>query len=134
MSFSNATETTLSAKIFTATAISWDAATQFDIHLHTADPGEGGTSATNEATYTSYSVATVQRNATDWTVTGGSTVNDNLIQFPQCTGGSNTITHVSITPNASTEIIVSGALNASVSVSSGIQPQFAAGSLTITID
>lgn len=134
MSFSNATETTLSAKIFTATAISWDAATQFDIHLHTADPGEAGASTANEATYTSYTAVTVNRNATDWTVSGGTTTNDNLIQFPQATGGTNTITHVSITPNGSTEIIVSGALNASVAVSSGIQPQFAAEALTITID
>lgn len=134
MSFSNATETTLSAKIFTATAISWDDATQFDIHLHTADPGEAGASTANEATYTSYTAVTVNRNATDWTVSGGTTTNDNLIQFPQATGGTNTITHVSITPNGSTEIIVSGALNASVAVSSGIQPQFAAGALTITID
>lgn len=134
MSFSNATETTLAAKIFTATAISWDAATQLDIHLHTADPGEAGTSATNEATYTSYAVATVARATSDWTVTAGVATNDNLIQFPQCTGGSNTITHVSITPNGSTEIIVSGALNASVAVSSGIQPQFAASALSITID
>lgn len=134
MSFSNATETTLSAKIFTATAISWDAATELDIHLHTADPGEGGTSATNEATYTSYALVTVDRTATDWTVAGGVTTNDNLIQFPQCTGGTNTITHVSITPQGSTEIIVSGALNASVAVSNGIQPQFAATALSITID
>lgn len=134
MSFSNATETTLSAKIFTATAISWDAATEFDIHLHTADPGEGGTSATNEATYTSYAVVTVDRAATDWTVTGGVTTNDNLIQFPQCTGGTNTITHVSITPQGSTEIVVSGALNAPVAVSNGIQPQFAINALSITID
>lgn len=134
MSFSNATETTLSAKIFTATAISWDAATDFDIHLHTADPGEAGASTANEATYTSYAVVTVPRNATDWTVSGGTTTNDNLIQFPQCTGGTNTITHVSITPNASTEIIVSGALTASLAVSNGIQPQFAANALSIAID
>lgn len=134
MSFSNATETTLSAKIFTATAISWDAATEFDIHLHTADPGEAGNSSTNEANYTSYALVTVNRSAADWTVSGGTTTNDNLIQFPQCTGGTNTITHVSITPQGSTEIIVSGALNSSVSVSNGIQPQFAASALSITID
>lgn len=134
MSFSNATETTLSAKIFTATAISWDAETQLDIHLHTADPGEAGTANTNEATYTSYAEVTVERNATDWTVSGGTTTNDLLIQFPQCTGGTNTITHVSITPNASTEIIVSGALTSSLAVSNGIQPQFAASALSIAID
>lgn len=134
MSFGNATETNLSAKIFTATALPWDSATEFDIHLHTADPGESGASTANEATYTSYAVVTVDRSAADWTVSGGTTTNDNLIQFPQCTGGSNTISHVSITPQGSTEIIVSGALNASVSISSGIQPQFAASALTITID
>lgn len=134
MSFSNATETNLSANIFKATALPWAAATQLDIHLHTADPGEGGTSATSEATYTSYALVTVNRSAVDWSVAGGVTSNINLIQFPQCTGGANTITHVSITPNASTEIIVSGALNASVSVSNGIQPQFAASALTITLD
>lgn len=134
MSFSNATETTLSAKIFTATAIPWDAATQFDIHLHTADPGEAGNSTTNEATYTSYAPVTVERNATDWTVSGGTTTNDLLIQFPQCTGGTNTLTYVSITPQGSTEIIVSGALTASLAVSNGIQPQFAASALSIVID
>lgn len=134
MSFGNTTETDLSSLIFTASALSWAAATELDIHLHTADPGEGGTSATSEATYTSYAVVTVDRAATDWTVTGGVTTNDNLIQFPQCTGGNNTITHVSITPQGSTQIIVSGALNSSVTVSNGIQPQFAASALSITID
>lgn len=134
MSFSNATETTIAAKLFTATAISWDSATELDIHLHTADPGEGGNSSTSEATYTSYAPVTVNRSTADWTVTGNTTTNDNLIQFPQCTGSTNTITHVSITPEGSTEIIVSGALSASLSVSNGIQPQFSSSSLSIVLD
>lgn len=135
MSFSNATETNLSAKIFTATALPWDAATDFDIHLHTADPGEAGASTANEATYGSYAVVTVARSTSGWTVSGGDTTNDNTIAFPTCTSGTNAITHVSITPSGSTEIIVSGALNGGgVSVSTGIQPQFAANALTITID
>ena len=134
MSFSNATETTIAAKLFTATAISWDSATELDIHLHTADPGEGGNSSTSEATYTSYAPVTVNRSTADWTVSGNTTTNDNLIQFPQCTGSTNTITHVSITPEGSTEIIVSGALSASLSVSNGIQPQFASSSLSIVLD
>lgn len=134
MSFSNATETNLGALLFIATALPWAAATQLDIHLHTADPGEAGNSTTNEATYTSYALVTVNRSAADWTQTGPTTTNDNLIQFPQCTGGSNTITHVSITPQGSTEIIVSGALSASLNVSNGIQPQFAASALSITLD
>lgn len=134
MSKSNATESDLLALAFTATALPWAAATQLDIHLHTADPGEAGTSATSAATYTSYAPVTVARAGTDWTVAGNTVTNDNLIQFPQCTGGSNTITHVSITPNGSTQILYSGALNSSLAVSNGIQPQFAAGALSITED
>ncbi len=132
MSKSNATETDLLAKVFTATALPWDAATQLDIHLHTADPGEAGTSATSEATYTSYAAVTVSRSGSAWTVSGSTVTNDNLIQFPQCTGGANTITHVSITPNASTQILYSGALSSSLAVSNGIQPQFAASALAIS--
>lgn len=134
MSKSNATETDFLALTFTATALPWAAATQLDIHLHTADPGEAGNSSTSEATYTSYTAVTVSRSGSAWTVTGNTVTNDNLIQFPQCTGGTNTITHVSVTPNASTQILYSGALNSSLSVSSGIQPQFAASALSITED
>lgn len=132
MSKSDATETALLSYIFTATAPAWAAATELDIHLHTADPGEAGVSTTSEATYTSYALVTVNRTTADWTVTGDTATNDNLIQFPQCSGGSNTITHVSITPQGSTTILYSGALSSSLSVSSGIQPQFAAGALDIT--
>ena len=134
MSKSNATESDFLALTFTATALPWAAATELDIHLHTADPGEAGISTTSEATYTSYAAVTVDRAATDWTVTGNTATNDNLIQFPQCTGGSNTITHVSITPQGSTQILYSGALNSSLAVSNGIPPQFAAGALSITED
>jgi len=134
MSKGNTTENDILAKIFTATALPWYAATDLEIHLHTADPGEAGVSTTSEATYTSYAAVTVSRSGTGWTVTGNSCANDALIQFPQCTGGSNTLTHVSITPASSTQILYSGALNASLSVSSGIQPQFAVSALTITED
>ena len=42
--------------IFNGTAYSWNAVTALDIHLHTATPGVGGTSATNEANYTNYTL------------------------------------------------------------------------------
>lgn len=132
MSKSNATETAVLSYIFTATAPSWAAATGLDIHLHTADPGEAGVSTTSEATYGGYALVTVNRATSDWTVTDDTATNDNLIQFPQCTSGSNTITHVSITPEGSTTILYSGALSSSLSVSAGIQPQFAAGALDVT--
>jgi hypothetical protein len=132
MSKGNTTENDLVNYIFKSTAIPWAAATQLDIHLHTADPGEAGTSTTSEATYTGYAAVTVNRNAGAWTVSGNQASNAGLVQFPQCTGGSNTITHVSITPNASTQILYSGALGSSLGVSNGIQPQFAASALAVT--
>jgi len=134
LSKSNATETDLLAKVFKATALPWDAASDLEVHLHTADPGEAGTTATSEATYTSYAAVTVARSAVGWTVAGNTASNAALIQFPQCTGGSNTITHVSVSPASSTQILYSGALSSSLSVSNGIQPQFAIGALTISED
>ena len=133
MSKGNTTETDMLAKVFKATALSWDAATDLDLHLHTADPGEGGTSATSEATYTSYALVTVARSGAAWSGTNPVS-NAALIQFPQCTGGTNTITHVSITPSGSTQILYSGALSASLAVANLIQPQFAIGSLAIAED
>lgn len=133
MSKGNTTEADILAKVFKATAISWDAATDLDIHLHTADPGEAGNSSTSEATYTSYAAVTVDRDGTAWTGTNP-IQNGAIIQFPQCTGGTNSVTHVSVTPSGSTQILYSGALTAPLTVSSGIQPQFAAGALTVAED
>ncbi|UOF80559.1 hypothetical protein [Caudoviricetes sp.] len=106
------------------------------IALHTSDPGEAGNASTNESAYTSYARVAVARDAGGWTVSGNSATNAALIQFPECTGGSETITHVSITTASSgtSKILYSGALSASRSVSSGIQPQFAANALTVTED
>lgn len=106
------------------------------IALHTADPGEAGTQATSEATYTSYARVAVERTGSGWTVSGNQASNTSLIQFPQCTGGSNTITYVSVGTDSSgaTEILYSGALNSSLSVTNLIQPQFSAGALVIQED
>lgn len=134
MTKGNTTENDVISAIFHGTAFSWAAETDLDIHLHTADPGEAGTSATSEATYGSYALVTVLRDATGWDVAGNQASNDDLVQFPQCTSGTNTITHVSITPGNSTQILYSGALSSSLAVSTGIQPQFAAGALVITED
>ncbi len=134
MSLGNTTENDLLRLIFNADALSWAAVTELDLHLHTADPGEGGTSSTSEATYGGYALVQTDRDSGGWTVSGNQAVNAILMQFPQCTSGSNTITHVSITPRASTQIIASGALSSSIPVSAGIRPQFEAGQLTMTMD
>lgn len=136
MSKGNTTENDFLAYVFNATAFSWNGNTNLYVSLHTADPGEAGNQTTSEATYTSYSRVTVARNSGGWTVSGNTAQNTALIQFPQCTGGSNTITHVAVgTATSGTgQILYSGALTSSLSVSSGIQPQFAAGALSLTED
>ena len=74
--------------------------------------------------------------ATAWTDGGSTFSNAALIQFGACTAGSNTITHFAVVDTASGAVamMISGALSASLNVSAGIQPQFAAAALTITAD
>jgi len=104
--------------------------------LHTGDPGEAGDQTTSECAYTSYARIAIARTVGGWTVATNTSTNAALAQFPECTGGSETITYVSIgTLSAGAGVILySGALTASRSVSSGIQPQFAASALTVTED
>lgn len=106
------------------------------VSLHTADPGETGDQTTNETSYTSYARVAVARSAGGWTVSGAAVSNTALVQFPQCTGGSATLTHVGVGTDASGagKLLYSGALASSLAVSSGIQPQFAAGDIDVTED
>lgn len=136
MSKSNTTENDFMLYTFNGTAISWNGNTNLYVALHTADPGEAGNQTTSEATYTSYARVTVARTSGGFTVSGNQASNTALIQFPQCTGGTNTITHVSVgtATSGAGQILYSGALTASLSVSSGIQPQFSVGALVITED
>lgn len=112
------------------------AAGSFWISLHTADPGETGSQTTSEASYTGYARVSVNRTAGGWTRSVSTISNTALVQFAQCTGGSATVTHFGI-GNDSTgagNLIFKGALTSSLSISNGIQPQFSAGQLTVTVD
>jgi hypothetical protein len=108
----------------------------FYISLHTADPGEAGTQSTSEASYTGYARVAVARTSGGWTRTSSTVENTALVQFAQCTGGSSTVTHFGIgTDSTGTgNLLMKGALSASLSISNGIQPQFAAGAMTATVD
>ena len=136
MSKSNVTENDFMLYTFNGTTISWNGNTNLYIALHTADPGEAGTQTTSEATYTSYARVTVARTSGGFTVSGNQASNAALVQFPQCTGGTNTLTYVSVgtASSGAGQILYSGALTSSLAVSSGIQPQFSIGSLVITED
>lgn len=107
------------------------------VALHTADPTAAGTQSSNEVTYTSYARVAVARTSAGWTISGSSptqVTNTALISFPQCTGGTNTITFfsVGIQSSGATKILYSGAVTPSLAVSNGITPQINASTLVIT--
>ena len=136
MSASNDLENDLMEYIFKNTSPSWDAAGSLYVSLHTGDPGEAGTQTSSESAYTSYARVAVARSGSGFTVSGATASNAAIINFPQCTGGSETITHFGIgTASSGTgKLLYSGALTASRAISSGITPQVAIGALSITVD
>lgn len=107
----------------------------FYISLHTATPDETGTQTTNESAYTSYARVSVARSTAGWTVASGVADNDAAISFPACTGGSSTVTHFGIGSDSSGtgNLFMYGSLSASLAVSSGITPEFAAGALDVSL-
>lgn len=134
MSKSNTTENDVLAANLKGTDPSWRANANRWVALHTADPGEAGTAVSSEAAYTNY--ARVQVPVADWTDGGSIFSNTNLLQFPQCGVTGATITHCSIVTTASGagQILYSGPLNDPLTVANLIQPQFAAGALTVSED
>ena len=146
MSMSNASETNLLLILFNNT--DWAnfgdaaglqnsaAAGSFYVALHTADPGDAGKQSTNEVSYTGYARIAVARTAGGWTVSGNQVSNTATVQFGECTAGSATATHFSVglLTSGAGDILYSGALSASRSISSGITPLFNAGALQGTID
>ena len=130
------------ALIFNATA--WADIAQNDgsgpltdlyLSLHTATPGVGNNQTTNETAYTNYVRIAVERTTSGWDVPdSGATANAALAQFAQCGVTGATITHVAIgtASSGAGTVLYAGALSSSLAVANGIQPQFAAGALTVT--
>jgi len=143
MSKGNTFENDLMKLVFQATAIAnladnaaTSPNTNLYVSLHTDDVGEAGNQTANEATYTGYARVAVARSNAGWTVTDNSVTNAAAITFPQCTGGTNTISHFAV-GTASTgagKVLYKGALTASLAVSNLIIPEFATGTMTISED
>lgn len=110
--------------------------TNLYISLHTADPTEGGNQQSSECAFGSYARVAVVRSGSGWTVSGNQASNAATISFPECTSGSETVTHVGIgTLSSGTgQLLYKGALSSSRAVSSGITLQFAIGALVVTED
>lgn len=134
MSMSNATETDTLNVHLRGTDPAYRAGATNYLALFTADPGEAASLAA-EATYTGYARVALTK-ASSWTGTASPFVNTNLIQFGACTAGASAVTHFAVVDTASGAVsqMISGALSATLSVSAGIQPQFAAGALSIAAD
>lgn len=132
MSMSDTTEIAALAAFLQGTDPAYRAgATQY-LALFTGDPGESASLAA-EANYTGYARVALTK-ATAWTGGGNPFTNAALIQFGACSAGSNAITHFAVVDTASgaVNMMISGALSGTLNVSSGIQPQFAAGALAIS--
>lgn len=115
---------------------SWGGATILYGSLHSGAVGLGGNQTTNEIAYTGYArIALLRNNVTgEFAVaSGGSTSNQNLLQFGNATAGSFpiTATHVAIgeNPSGAGTVIATGALVSSAVLNLNSNPQFPVGNL-----
>lgn len=146
MSLVNTAETDLLELIFQA--VTWNniaendstsPATNFYVSLHTASPGETGSQTTSETTYGSYARQAVARTTAGWTVSGNTADNAGAITFPEATSGPSTVTHwgIGLSLTGAGTLLAYGTVDTPTSglvVNTGVQPQFAAGALDITLD
>jgi hypothetical protein len=141
MSISNTTESAILVLVFNATT--WanyaqnGATPEANIicALHTADPGEAGTQATSETTYTSYARVNVARTTGGWTETAGSVSPASTITFPAGTGGGGTIQFWSTgkSGGGASAILWSGSVTPNIVAGPGVTPSLTTAS-TITLD
>lgn len=138
----NAYETAISKLTFQAVAwanyadnAATSPETNIAVALHTADPGEGGTLATSEVTYTSYARVNVARTTGGWSESSGVISPVSAINFPAGTGGSGTVTHFSVgkTGGGAAAGIASGTVTPNIVTGNGVTPQLGTGT-TITYD
>ena len=142
MSIPDTFENDLMKLIFQATAIAnladnaaTSPFTNIAVALSTADPGETGTMATSETTYTSYARVNVARTSGGWTVTANSVSPVANIDFPIGTGGSGTVTNFSVgaTGGGAAKAFFTGTVTPNIVTGNGITPRLTTAS-TITID
>lgn len=110
--------------------------TDVEVSLHTAALTAGNDSQTeSETAYTNYARVPKARTTAGWTApSGGATENEGQIQFAQCGVTGSTLTYVATgtAHSGAGHVWHYGSLNSPLAVSSGITPQFADASLTIT--
>jgi hypothetical protein len=139
MSMSNATENDVLEMILKGTDPSWRAGGTAYLALVTDAAGavSEASPVANECTYTGYARVALTK-ASAWTDGGSSFTNAALIQFGKRTdaGATQTATAFVICDTASGAIGmgVIGALSAELAINQNIQPQFAAGDLSVVAE
>ena len=135
MSKSNAYETALLQLVFQNATIAnigdatglrgSTAAGQLFFSLHTADPGEVGTQATSEVSYTGYARVGVARSGAGFTVTDNLVSPAANVDFPACTGGTASATHfsVGVASSGATLVLYKGAISPTIAISTGVTPR-----------
>jgi hypothetical protein len=140
MSFSNYAEAALLNSLFGKSSNygTLSSAPTIYVALCESAPTDDSTGSTlTEAGYSGY--ARVSTSASDWNAAAGTSPttidNANAITFPQSAGTNSTVTHFALVSASSAgNVIAWGALSANKTIETGDVPQFAAGSLDITLD
>jgi len=126
MSFSNYLENKVMLHVFGGT--SYTAPATLYVGLYTSDPGEGNTG-------TEVSGGSYARQSAAFTITGNAAANTAAIEFPTASGSWGTVTYVGISDAVSGgNLLASGALTTSKTISSGDVFRIPAGDLDITLD
>ena len=109
----------------------------FYVGLSTGTLTDTSTQATTETAYTNYlrSGGSVARSTAGWTVASGTADNDSAITYATCGASGATVTDFGIGSDSTGagNLFLYGALTASLAISSGITPSFAAGALDTTL-
>ena len=98
---------------------------QLFFSLHSADPGEVGTQATSEVSYTGYARVGVARSSAGFTVTDNSVSPAANIDFPACTAGTATATHfsVGVASSGAALVLYKGAISPTIAIAAGVTPR-----------
>lgn len=126
MSFSNYLENKVMLHVFGGT--SYTAPATLYVGLYTSNPGEGNTG-------TEVSGGSYARQSAAFTITGNAAANTAAIEFPTATGSWGTVTYVGVSDALSGgNLLASGALTTSKTISSGDVFRIPTGDLDITLD
>lgn len=100
--------------------------------LSTSDPLDD---ASGLAEPSGNAYARIETPSTYWAAaSGGSKATNTDIAFPRATGSWGTVTHFALFDSITGgNMLISFALDSSLAVTSGIQPKFVAGDLTVTL-